>query len=116
MQYRCWRRKAGVVTLLMACALLGGWIRSSVVWDYVELGNFKVGSDGGAIYRVNTGSSSSWGWNARRREALEWYHPLNKCRCNKIFCIAPYWSVVIPLTLIAAYLILWKPRKREAKP
>ena len=24
----------------------------------------------------------------------------------------PYWSVVIPLTLLSAYLLLWKPRKR----
>jgi hypothetical protein len=24
----------------------------------------------------------------------------------------PYWSLVIPLTLISAYLILWMPRKR----
>jgi hypothetical protein len=22
----------------------------------------------------------------------------------------PYWSIAIPLTLLAAYLILWKPR------
>ena len=26
--------------------------------------------------------------------------------------IFPYWSVVLPLTLLSAYLILWKPRKK----
>lgn len=25
----------------------------------------------------------------------------------------PYWSIVLPLTLLAGYLILWKPRKRD---
>ena len=27
----------------------------------------------------------------------------------------PYWSLVLPLTLLSAYLILWKPRKRKAE-
>ena len=26
--------------------------------------------------------------------------------------VIPYWSVTTPLILLAAYLILWKPRKR----
>jgi hypothetical protein len=26
----------------------------------------------------------------------------------------PYWSLACPLTLISAYLILWKPRRRES--
>ncbi|HEY4260326.1 MAG TPA: hypothetical protein VGM98_09200 [Schlesneria sp.] len=29
-----------------------------------------------------------------------------------IFTI-PYWSIAIPLTLLSAYLILWKPRKQK---
>lgn len=29
--------------------------------------------------------------------------------------IVPYWAVVLPLTLLSAYLILWKPRKRKAE-
>ena len=31
----------------------------------------------------------------------------------KIYSV-PYWSIVIPLALLSAYLILWKPRKRVA--
>lgn len=27
--------------------------------------------------------------------------------------VAPYWLIVLPLTLLSAYLILWKPRKRR---
>jgi hypothetical protein len=26
----------------------------------------------------------------------------------------PHWAVVLPLTLLSAYLLLWRPRKREA--
>jgi hypothetical protein len=28
--------------------------------------------------------------------------------------LIPYWFLAIPLTLLSAYLILWKPRQREA--
>ena len=28
------------------------------------------------------------------------------------FAVIPYWSTTIPLTLLSAYLLLWKPRKR----
>ena len=31
------------------------------------------------------------------------------------FWIVPHWTLVIPLTLLSAYLILWKPRKRKAE-
>ena len=26
--------------------------------------------------------------------------------------LIPYWLIVLPITLLSAYLILWKPRKR----
>jgi hypothetical protein len=29
------------------------------------------------------------------------------------FQIVPYWFLIIPLTLLSAYLILWKPRKNS---
>ena len=50
---RGWRRKIGLVTLIMAAISMAGWLRSRII---------------------------------------------------------PYWSIVIPLTLLSAYLILWVPR------
>ena len=32
------------------------------------------------------------------------------------FWVLPFWSIIVPLTLLSAYLILWKPRKRESRP
>jgi len=29
--------------------------------------------------------------------------------------VLPFWAIVIPLTLLSAYLLLWKPRKRPTK-
>jgi hypothetical protein len=35
-------------------------------------------------------------------------------RCR--YWIIPYWSIVIPLTLLSAWLLLSKPRKRDDPP
>lgn len=35
--FKPWRRKIGVVTLVMACALMAGWVRSSVKFDGIEI-------------------------------------------------------------------------------
>ncbi|MDB5347162.1 MAG: hypothetical protein JWP89_5539 [Schlesneria sp.] len=37
--------------------------------------------------------------------------PGNDTRAD--YWLIPYWSLIIPLTLLSAYLILWKPRKRK---
>ena len=31
-----WRRKAGVLTLLLACVVMGGWVRSLAITDYLR--------------------------------------------------------------------------------
>jgi hypothetical protein len=31
--FRSWKRKVGVVTLVMACVFLGMWVRSQAMWD-----------------------------------------------------------------------------------
>jgi hypothetical protein len=41
-------------------------------------------------------------------------HEANGIRLN--WWRVPYWAIVWPLTLFSAYLILWKPRKREPSP
>ena len=147
--FRGWRRKVGCVTLLMACVLMGGWIRSLRVHDQLivprgdsvhifasqngMLGWARIsqllatipfswtsttltgtmedswddaevhwrwhccGFDIGAA--TLTAKSSIWGI---KMEVEQWG--------------VPYWSLTIPLTLLSAYLMLWKPRKRVDKP
>ena len=38
--FKPWRRKLGVVTLLMACVFTGGWVRSLVVKDKLNFHDF----------------------------------------------------------------------------
>lgn len=159
--FKSWRRKAGVVLLLLACALSSGWVRSRSRCDSVQLpltrhSRLTLGSanqvagfsyetfddpsdnlfeiwsntDGGSIDEalsmdgimpsMTADSSSEDGSNG-----LKWririagflfgqseYLPDFKSRID--FAAVPYWSITIPLTLLAAWLILRKPRARSA--
>lgn len=54
--FRGWRRKAGCVTLLMACAVLGLWMRGRIYSDLIE---FRVASRT-AIRVTHDGRSLCW--------------------------------------------------------
>ncbi len=136
-----WRRKAGVVTLLMACIFMAGWLRSNVLQD-----NFAfysgIHSDDALLSADN-----SLGWYRHSSpdsivspfmpywrtwpftEIDNVFHDPALSRSWR-FCgfasaeferqgikvwIIPYWSIVIPLTLLAAYLLLSKPNKSTSK-
>jgi len=149
--FRGWKRKNGVVTLLMALLLSIGWVRSI---DRREMVFFPAGtsqmqfisSRGGfsscRVTNKNTATnhfdigSSGWlsvslprpratdddlkeflqrwriagfgicTWRRKNSEPLE----IRTCEW-----IIPYWSIVIPLTLLSAYLLLSKPRKSIQK-
>ena len=142
-----WRRKVGVVTLVMACGVAGLWVRSQqmrdslqvrvadnaahlfisneseLVWqsmrheatDEVQLRRF-------AISRTLVSENRVYVANRRRGTETEDYSHSVSFRTitgswtgNKIQLAAwrfPHWALVIPLTILSAYLILWKPRKR----
>ncbi len=118
--FKGWRRKAGLVTLAMACVLMIGWMRSLAVTDvfsiwineprqrrllaieshYGEIGWQDFGS---APLIGNPSGWSSYANNLRPPDPLA-------------FNTVPYWSLVLPLTLLSAWLILIKPRKAKGSP
>jgi len=133
-----WRRKLGVVTLVMACVLMAGWIRSETIGDDIT---FRLGKCGHEIRseRSRITSISTWVRDSRWLPENEWttgFSPevdsgsiwdrigflYNVCENNDAdsnlsfqrLLMVPYWSIVIPLTLLSAYLLLGKPR--IAKP
>jgi hypothetical protein len=108
MQYRCWRRKAGVVTLVMACVFTAGWVRSMVTDDYVSAFNRTFYSSKGAFL---IGGHFSLDYRTSAWDSRPGLFPP-----EMRFSGVPYSLMAIPLTLLSAYLILWKPRKREVRP
>jgi hypothetical protein len=88
-----WRRKAGCIALLMTCVTAAGWARSYLTHDSMKFRSnrqlYEIASVDGEIHL---------------RQDIDWQSRL---------LIVPYSLQTIPMTLLSAYLILWKPRKRE---
>jgi len=114
-----WRRKAGIVTLVMALATCGMWIRTTVVFDAVQLEHVGFGSARGGIYWVYVHEQLNWDWETTSESTLRSSFgnmSLAEVLSNELPSEIPYgyvlyWWLVWPLTLLSAYLLLWKPRK-----
>jgi hypothetical protein len=127
--FRGWRRKAGCVALVMACALMGAWIRSRAISDRIVIRRY------GHITEYLVSELSGFGW----KKEIEWsliaaggvvtdvpYCEWLGFKYGMRFApeaslglvakvnvrIVPYWALTVPLTLLSAYLILWKPRTK----
>ena len=114
-----WRRKAGVASLVMACVVMGMWLRSCAVSDL-----FRVASRDHVISaELCRGEASIWliqaendfqalSWEAEYLESyatrdlfvLKWpeYHLVLGART----IIIPHWQLVACLILFSAYLLL----------
>jgi hypothetical protein len=150
-----WRRKAGVVTLMMACVLMLHWFRSQLIADVInnDASQCILATGGGALIwsrRESRLESSGergwicggviddrWGWESKpyKRDDLEPAATFNfstrysilgaeisvATRQGRVFDFTKFdsfslWKLsllwlVIPLTILSASLILWKPRK-----
>ena len=120
-----WRRKAGVVTLVIALAMVALWSRSYRIND---IGMLAVGDWQHEFSSINgvilwrswrpVGTRPSDGYEmvpvlALQRVAsvkgIDWLSRFDNSDTKRI----AYWSLILPVTLFSAYLILWKPRKRK---
>ena len=137
-----WRRKVGCVTLVMALVVFGAWMRSHHRFDCVFIhapaATHAMKSEDGRVCwtRMEPNSSPIWmTWESEK--ASEWqtveFYRQSYCgftfgtelsavvsvRAGEGFTqhrwdfwVVPYWAIVMPLTLLSAYLIVWTPRPR----
>jgi hypothetical protein len=139
--FREWRRKIGCVTLLTACLFMSGWVRSQsredtvrihrspqfvhfVRSDLVGLNWIKASNIGGFLNHHEFYYSEEVA-GASQVEFINFNTHWNWCGFHfgegqdKIFgipisiWIIPYWSIVLPLTLLSAYLLLTTPRREK---
>ena len=141
--FRGWKRKVGVVTLLMACLSTAGWVRSRGVCDLVSVYRtdalFRFMSSGGYLgwfdhrqgidtSRLKTMPFPSWRMRllADHPDEFESTAITWKIRClgfgigdcsgrTTSVLRVPYWSFTVPLTLISLWLLLSKPRTSNQK-
>jgi hypothetical protein len=134
-----WRKKIGALTLLTACLLMAGWVRSLIVDDIVIIpcGQFvtitTISNDhvfGVQYHRriepQNRSSIPSWrrfidSTKIKRLIAdpyITWHQSFCGFRLGEtvssrpgrlVLCLIPYWFIVIPMTMLSAFLLLTRP-------
>ena len=96
--FKPWRRKLGIVTLVLACVFMGGWVRSYSAHDALNIAGHRLElSDG----------------------ILELGHPPLvegvDTFCYVVILSVHYSQVVIPLTLVSFWLLVIEHRKSNQK-
>jgi len=137
-----WRRKAGVVTLVMALAFMVGWVRSRSLQDRFFVGKQDVqcylltsSPDGLAWIRVTdvmgfglrsmpfyqskaaTNPTDTANFRSQAGGYCWEWAEFRFCKGWQQmypieFWVIPYWALTFPLTLVSAYLLLGPSRKR----
>jgi hypothetical protein len=120
--FRPWQRKIGVLVLMVACLFAAGWVRGLRTRHLIDTGRYIPGSrgividskdhsltimsrSGDVICLMPDGQLQTIVIASNQTVALE--------RIIKIH----YWIIVVPLTLLSAWLLLSKPRAgKHASP
>ena len=116
---RDWRHQAGLVTLVMALAVTGLWIRS---WTTVDQLQFQIGDRQHRLSSTKDYGLAWESWNA----ANPWNEEVVIDRMGDDSIVryrtitrefprvkeSPHLLVVVILLAISACLIFWKPRKQ----
>lgn len=124
------RRIAGIAVLGCSLLLMAGWLRSFVYYDevWIDLGAAKVvNSLSGSIilfwsnpgFGANEKVDSRWqvyrstsydnGWKKRIAWQWEWLGFARGRRVDYQIDIIPYWSLALPCSVLAAWLLLIQP-------
>ena len=114
--FKGWRRTVGCVTLVMACVFTSGWVRSRDQFDIVQFAHLGGMMSYDGILELQSFDAQlecpiSW-TSCRGRIPLGTMIELSLVRVPDTSPVRlPYWSIVIPLTLLSAYLLLAKPQQ-----
>lgn len=119
-----WPRKAGCIVLLIAMALMGCWVRSRVVRDWLTI-TFR-----GEVHDVISFNGRIHWWasaiNLNKRTSIERTCVFNETQIRQHMLtmrvwrawmeqsqgrewIIPYWSIVLLATMVSGSLLFWKP-------
>lgn len=135
------RRKVGVVVLVMTCLMMIGWTRSATVFDSFDLPIGGIAASGVlsanrqiGLYFTTDKTEYRFperpAWKEHKRETFEAMFPKRlgydwdwrygqfawlRNSSGRVRVLAtPFWSIVAPLSLLSAYLLLSKPRQKPS--
>ncbi len=132
--FKGWRRKVGALTLVIACVFAAGWLRSLHSREFIFI-EFEI-PFGGRIFAHTSANqmdillqrSTGWHFDFGKVDpivtlnALDgvWFFDVEQIEeeiVDGVLQVAPgyelricFYAIVIPLTLLSAYLLLTKPR------
>ena len=117
-----WRRKIGVATLIGACILAGMWARSLVVSHHLFVGpanrlyQVRLFRGSMAYARIDAPDWPGpapliWEYDEEPYELI--YILLGEWEFDSFTWTIPLYAFIVPLTILSAYLIVWKPRKQQ---
>ena len=129
-----WRRKVGLLTLVMALLSMGGWVRSRNTIEVITIPlwghnavSFQSSNGYLACERIALDERPDAEWTSCRIQDLRLLEvraeylgldvsPIHDIRLSMLNPDGvPYRSITIPLTLISFWLLLKKPRKSNQK-
>jgi len=129
--FKGWRRKTGCIMLAMAMAVMVLWVRSSVVSEWIDWDDVVLMSCDEGVYARTPRKLNLWPSTCRwivteESETAEecvahpsWSRRFGGFRYSadsgpfrRDSALIPYWSLIAPLVLFSAYLLLVKPRPR----
>jgi hypothetical protein len=129
-----WRRKAGVVTLVLALAVMGGWFRSQHTFDVIcvhgPIGLCSVvSSSDGKLWLIRRTDSPNQSFYSTGQVVpgrlnslnIEWRWNVAGFSCGQVdprvdelhlaLITFPHWSIAFPFAILSAYLLLVPSRK-----
>lgn len=137
--FKPWRKKVGVATLMLGCVFVAGWVRSEIVRDLVIV-QF---SNSNPYYFASNRSQLSCDWQifssieptgrilwrtqtvqpSIQMDGFQKYAGINFRFCGLLLLrnkwglhwVIPYWAIVMPLTVISAWLLLSKVRHKQTE-
>lgn len=111
--FRGWKRKAGLLSLVVTCLFVAAWVRSMIVVDILGIVSETTS-------RVLVSGNHEFLWahernSQKRPSSVVWQTFPNKpgiigSSRHGILSI-PYWSIVLPMTALSACLLLSKRRQ-----
>ena len=128
--FRGWRRKTGCVTLFLALAFTGGWVRSLRNCDTIDASVFQrtyeLRSDCGYLCWSGWSEQESSGWPVLSftsvvidptvnsdREQFQAMMRIAGLYLDRGDWAIPYWAMDCALSVLSAYLLL--PKQQKAK-
>lgn len=129
-----WRRKAGVVTLILSCTLLAGWVRSLKKRDFLEVDSatttYRLASGLAELRLIraipNAGRGLAWTnqditiedskWGRWEGYEMQWewdFAPFNIGvgtigGVEAMVVAFPYWSIILPITVLSTWCLVSK--------